>query len=207
MVAARSGTYNSSTTGMPACLLPKSHNITVGAAGKLVFEPSQIYAEVGDLLQFNFLALNHTLTQSSLSNPCTHLGGFSTGFNQFNPRNISGEFVVQYAVTTLAPQWFFCAQTKNVSHCHAGMTFALNPDSGLESLIQKQTSSLPVPSILSTDTSQFPTTTATSQLIHLTSAPLHSATGSSLPSTGSGTRVVGAGWVSISLVMFLATRL
>jgi hypothetical protein len=202
---------------------PKSHAITVGAAGKLVFEPSQIYAEVGDLLQFNFLALNHTLTQSSLSNPCTHLGGFSTGFNQFNPRNISGEFVVQYAVTTLAPQWFFCAQTKNVSHCHAGMTFALNPDSGLESLIQKQKSSsitslpvpitsfpasnVPTPSILSTDTSQIPTPTATSQLIHLTSSPLHSATGSSLPFTGSGTRVVGTGWVSILLVMFLATRL
>lgn len=106
--------------------------ITVGVAGTLAFSPSSVNASAGTVLRFDFLGLNHTLTQSSFANPCTNStsdGAFDTGFNQFNPGNISGRFVVDYVVMSDAPQWFFCAQTKQKSHCNAGMVFSLNPGS------------------------------------------------------------------------------
>ncbi|PVH90696.1 hypothetical protein DM02DRAFT_483865, partial [Periconia macrospinosa] len=102
---------------------PTAH-VTVGAGGALKFSPSSIDADVGTMISFNFLALNHTLTQSSLSHPCKAGGKFDTGFKQFNPQNISGEFVVLYEILSTEPQWFFCAQT---SHCRSGMVFSVNP--------------------------------------------------------------------------------
>jgi plastocyanin len=108
-----------------------SRPVTVGVDGALRFNPVEIDANIGDVIEFTFLKLNHTLTQSTLLHPCSNIGGFSTGFNQFNPSNNSGKFVVKYPVTTLDPQWFFCAQTQNKSHCQAGMVFALNAAEGL----------------------------------------------------------------------------
>jgi plastocyanin len=98
----------------------------VGVGGALRFNPTEIDANIGDVIEFTFLKLNHTLTQSTLFHPCSNVGGFSTGFNQFNPMNDAGKFVVKYPVTTSGPQWFFCAQTQGKSHCQAGMVFALN---------------------------------------------------------------------------------
>lgn len=105
----------------------KRRHVVVGAGAALRFSPNKMDANVGDVIQFRFLALNHTLTQSSLSHPCTPAGGFNTGFRQFNPTNNSGQFIVEYHVNTLSPEWFFCAQTKSRPHCEAGMVFALNP--------------------------------------------------------------------------------
>ncbi|KAF2650675.1 hypothetical protein K491DRAFT_707444 [Lophiostoma macrostomum CBS 122681] len=100
--------------------------VIVGAGGQLVFSPPTVNASIGTVISFDFLSLNHTLTQSEFSNPCQANGEFDTGFRQFNPANVSGSFVVEYEVTALEPQWFFCAQTLKKSHCHAGMVFSLN---------------------------------------------------------------------------------
>jgi plastocyanin len=100
--------------------------VTVGIAGELKFSPASLNASVGSVIAFDFLGRNHTLTQSTLQNPCRKNGSIDTGFNQFNPSNFSGRFVVELKVTTQDPQWFFCAQLSNVSHCHAGMLFSLN---------------------------------------------------------------------------------
>ena len=137
------------------------------------------------MIRFNFLSLNHTLTQSSFTQPCTNLGGFSTGFRQFNPKNVSGEFTVDYVVDTLDPQWFFCTQTKAISHCHAGMVFALNVGDGIESFISAATisstatlesvaSSLSwnsqLGSLAATTTSDQPPTSVTDSQVSATSA-------------------------------------
>jgi plastocyanin len=59
----------------------KTYSVDVGASGDLVFNPNQVDATVGDIIEFNFLALNHTLMQSELSDPCSPNGQFDTGFN------------------------------------------------------------------------------------------------------------------------------
>ena len=138
-----SSTMCSLSTSTPLAELDfTEHSVTVASKGKLIFEPNKIDAHVGDVIRFSFLALNHTLTQSSFSEPCTNLGGFSTGFNQFNPMNVSGQFVVEYRVDNVDPQWFFCAQTLRISHCHAGMVFALNAGGKLSAFISEATGNL-----------------------------------------------------------------
>lgn len=110
--------------------------VTVGALGELAFSPSSLNASIGSTIIFNFLALNHTLTQSNLTDPCLPNGRFDTGFRQFNPLNISGNNVVEFEVQTYEPQWFFCAQHTKVSHCHAGMVFSLNPSGNHSEFLQ-----------------------------------------------------------------------
>jgi plastocyanin len=128
-------TANSSTSTN----LPHTNStlvVTVGALGELAFSPSSLNASIGSTVIFNFLALNHTLTQSNLIDPCLPNGGFDTGFRQFNPSNISGNNVVEFEVQTHDPQWFFCAQHTKVSHCHAGMIFSLNPGGNHSEFVQ-----------------------------------------------------------------------
>jgi plastocyanin len=59
--------------------------VTVGEAGKLIFSPSSLNASAGSVIAFDFLGLNHTLTQSTIGNPCRSNQGLNTGFQQFNP--------------------------------------------------------------------------------------------------------------------------
>ncbi|KAF1357339.1 hypothetical protein EJ07DRAFT_36946, partial [Lizonia empirigonia] len=110
--------------------------VTVGDQGELVFSPPSLNASIGSVVAFNFLASNHTLTQSTLVNPCLYNGGFDSGFKQFNPTNISGKHVIRFKVQTESPQWFFCAQRMKGSHCHAGMVFSLNSGGNHSSFVQ-----------------------------------------------------------------------
>ncbi len=99
--------YPSGTgTGTPA--RPReTHHVQVGARGELVYGPNQLEAKLGDIVRFDFLKLNHSVTQSTFDKPCTYNGGFDTGLNQFNPKNISGKFIVDFQVNTTAPLWFY----------------------------------------------------------------------------------------------------
>lgn len=85
----------------------QTHTVQVGALGELIYGPNQLNAAVGDIVRFDFLKLNHSVTQSSFAKPCTYNGGFDTGLNQFNPKNISGKFLVDFQVNTTAPLWFY----------------------------------------------------------------------------------------------------
>ncbi len=55
--------------------------VDVGQAG-LSFTPSSIAAVQGDLLEFHFHAINHSVAMSDFSTPCTpsKTGGFFSGF-------------------------------------------------------------------------------------------------------------------------------
>ncbi|KAF1940456.1 hypothetical protein EJ02DRAFT_314884, partial [Clathrospora elynae] len=119
--------------------------VTVGKAGRLVFSPSSLNASIGSVVAFDFLSLNHTLSQSSLSDPCHIDGGFDTGFRQFNPANVSGKFVIEVKIIDKEPKWFFCAQTIKRSHCQASMVFSLNPCGAHNQFLQNALIAIDVP--------------------------------------------------------------
>lgn len=116
-------------------------DVTVGSGGNLIFDPSTVDATKGTVIRFNFLALNHSLTQSTYQNPCESNGQFDTHFAQFNPKNESGEFLVDFLVETDSPSWFYCAQTIGKSHCSEGMVFSLNAQGNSEIFRQRAQSS------------------------------------------------------------------
>jgi len=93
---------SSSASELPPLTKPTAH-IIVGDYRNLSFSLNTLNTTVKTILKFNFLSLNHTLTQSHFRDPCQSNGQFDIGFNQFNPANISRKFLVDYEVKTHIP--------------------------------------------------------------------------------------------------------
>ncbi|KAI5821415.1 phosphatidylethanolamine-binding protein [Pyronema omphalodes] len=101
-----------------------THKVIVGGPSGLVYTPEFVQASPGDKVVFDFLARNHTVTQSTLENPCVLMpGGMKSGFRA-NPQSIAGKETFEVTVTDIKPTWWFCAQAQ---HCQQGMVFAINP--------------------------------------------------------------------------------
>jgi len=104
-------------------------NVTVGANDQLVFNPTSLTGvQNNDIVNFQFVTKNHSVTQSTFAAPCT-AAGVSSGFQ--NVSDPSGPTFPTWSITienATSPLWFFCAQTTaNSTHCQAGMVFAINP--------------------------------------------------------------------------------
>lgn len=73
-------------------------DVDVGKHG-LVFEPATVTASIGDIINFHFYPINHSVAQSSFDDPCQPLTG-GTGqipiFSGFIPVK-TGEAVCTYA--------------------------------------------------------------------------------------------------------------
>jgi len=112
--------------------LATEYNVLVGGNGTLTYNPPSISnVSVGDVIRFQFLAKNHTVTQSSFAAPCTNLTtpqpGLDSGFMFINASDTASNSFPVFPVTinsTAAPLWFYCRQT---GHCEQGMVFAINP--------------------------------------------------------------------------------
>jgi len=101
-----------------------NHVVQVGGNGTLTFSPNSIQVAAGDSVSFQFLAKNHTVTQSTFPTPCTAMpNGVDSGF-QFVPPNSSTFMQWTFTVNNAsAPLWFYCRQA---GHCQSGMVFAIN---------------------------------------------------------------------------------
>jgi len=125
-------TSASDTTGVPTATGPAvTHSVKVGGlAGNvpvLKYDPEYVKANVGDVIRFDILAANHTVTESSFDAPCVPNGGIDSGFRP-NKDNIPGAQLFTINVGDNKPKWFYCAQPGNGKpHCQAGMVFAINP--------------------------------------------------------------------------------
>jgi len=108
---------------------PTIHTVVVGGSGKLIYSPAKLVAAKGDIVRFEFMALNHTVTESTFEKPCVSRQGyadfFDTGFVANTGNTMPGptrDFIVKDG----SPRWFYCMQ---MGHCGKGMVFALNPPS------------------------------------------------------------------------------
>ena len=113
-----------------------THTVVAGRPG-LRFDPENIFAEPGSIVEFHFLPANHSVVESSFASPCVPKGAtsFYSGFFPVskNPDGSvaqSGE-VFQIEVRDTKPIWFYCAQDKG-QHCQSGMVGVVNQvvDSG-----------------------------------------------------------------------------
>jgi len=113
-----------------------THRVAVGFNG-LNFEPNNVFANVGEVVEFKFLPKNHSVAQSSFDAPCKPLldnsgmqTGFFAGFNFFTPSGLATD-VFQIKITDTNPVWIYCPQTTG-NHCQNGMAMAINQkvDSG-----------------------------------------------------------------------------
>jgi plastocyanin len=114
--------------GLAACVWAENITVKVGENGGLTYSPESVAAKEGDIISFQFLAKNHTVTQSSFNDPCTRLTTPTLGIDSdYQPVPANATMVPQWSFTVVnasAPLWFYCKQG---AHCKAGMVFAVNP--------------------------------------------------------------------------------
>ncbi|EJD06125.1 uncharacterized protein FOMMEDRAFT_18308 [Fomitiporia mediterranea MF3/22] len=121
------GSYPGSA--QPTSATSTDHKIVVGGPN-LVYNPSNITAQAGDTVTFQFMVKNHTATQSSFGAPCRPLGetsttgqtGFSSGFMPVSA-NATDFPTFTITVNDTAPIWVYCMQA---NHCGQGMVFSVN---------------------------------------------------------------------------------
>lgn len=121
------GSYPGSADPTPAANGPVTHTVIVGGTAGNIFSPSSIQAKPRDIIQFEFHAKNHTVTQSTFKTPCTKKdGGIDSGYT---PVSADATTFPQWSVTVndTAPLWFFCEQG---NHCQSGMVFSVNAVEG-----------------------------------------------------------------------------
>jgi len=106
--------------------------VQVGAGGQLAFSPTNITAQVGDTVAFQFQGKNHSVTQSTFASPCSIMTTPAQGIDSgFQPVAANATQLPEWSFTVnnaSAPLWFFCAQTNPANHCEAGMVFSVNAD-------------------------------------------------------------------------------
>ncbi|KAF2437071.1 hypothetical protein EJ08DRAFT_644599 [Tothia fuscella] len=101
-----------------------THRVIAGFNG-LRFEPENIVAEVGDLVEVHFNPMNHSFAQSSFAEPCKPINDNAI-FSGFMPTpNGENPNVFSIVVQDKQPLWFYCSQTKG-DHCQTGMSMVVN---------------------------------------------------------------------------------
>jgi len=103
-----------------------THSVTAGLAG-LHFDPENVVAAVGDVVEWLYLPKNHSVAQSSFQLPCKPLNGdqgFFSGF-QFPTKSGLNPQVFQIVIEDTLPIWYYCAQTDG-NHCQNGMSGVIN---------------------------------------------------------------------------------
>lgn len=116
------------------------HVVSVGSTEEgsaLTFSPNNVQASQGDMIQFQFRAGNHTVTQSSFDQPCmpismfTNNTGIYSGFQPVAASEAMGlipTYTVMVANTN--PMWFYCSQGR---HCQNGMVMVVNENTAANS--------------------------------------------------------------------------
>ncbi|KAF4981974.1 hypothetical protein FZEAL_2320 [Fusarium zealandicum] len=122
--AASKTTYD--TPDSVVSLTGVTHSVNAGLGG-LRFDPDNVVAEIGDIVEWHFLPKNHSVAQSSFGEPCEPLGdgtGFFAGFN-FVTAEGQADNVFRIVVEDKMPIWYYCPQQMG-NHCQSGMVGVIN---------------------------------------------------------------------------------
>ncbi|KAI9655699.1 MAG: hypothetical protein M1829_000611 [Trizodia sp. TS-e1964] len=98
-------------------------------AGDLKFEPNDLKALTGDMVQFQFYPKNHSVVQSTFDQPCQPIQNnvpSSPGFfSGFMPVSADSQSMLTYTImiNNTNPIWFYCSQGR---HCQSGMAGVIN---------------------------------------------------------------------------------
>jgi plastocyanin len=98
--------------------------------GDLKFEPNNLQAEAGHVVQFQFWPKNHSVVQSTFDQPCVPINNVNSSiagfFSGFMPIQADATTRPTYTIVVndTKPIWYYCSQGE---HCQAGMVGVINP--------------------------------------------------------------------------------
>ncbi|KAK4098433.1 hypothetical protein N658DRAFT_499490 [Parathielavia hyrcaniae] len=117
---------------------PRTTHTVVAGRGGLRFDPDNVVAEVGSVVEFHFTPLNHSVVEAAFDAPCVPKDAADSFFSGFFPVTrptdgsaVQSAEVFQIEVRDDKPVWFYCAQNAG-RHCQSGMVGVVNQrfDSG-----------------------------------------------------------------------------
>jgi len=120
-----STTFESMIIAFATAMRQTTYIIDVEVREDTLFVLNQLNAFVKNVIHFQFLKLNHTLTQLTLENSCTLNDDFDMSFQFFNLLNQINK-TLNFVVLNTDSAWFFCYQIIDMPHCWKGMMFKLN---------------------------------------------------------------------------------
>jgi plastocyanin len=85
-------TASSNEPAAVAARAPGATHSVIAGLGGLRFDPDNVVAEIGDIVEFHFLPKNHSVAQSSFNKPCVPINdnAFFSGFlPTANGQNVS----------------------------------------------------------------------------------------------------------------------
>jgi len=113
-----------------------THTVVAGRGG-LKFEPDNIVAEIGEIVEFHYLPKNHSVAQSSFEKPCVPLDNGASFFSGFQPvAEGQSNNVFQITVKDKTPIWFYCSQPVG-AHCKNGMSGSINQNFSSQKTLAK----------------------------------------------------------------------
>ncbi|KAL7792559.1 hypothetical protein V8C37DRAFT_379880 [Trichoderma ceciliae] len=127
------------TLGTRTYLTGVTHSVVAGLGG-LRFDPDNVVADVGDIVEVHFLAKNHSIAQSDFAHPCKPLSdgtGFFAGFNFVTSEGQQNPNVYQFTIVDTNPVWYYCPQTTG-NHCQNGMTGVVNQNFNSDKTLANQ---------------------------------------------------------------------
>lgn len=127
LIAAAPTTTNQDLPSRTVPLTGVTHSVVAGLGG-LRFDPDNVVAEVGDLIEWHFLPKNHSIAQSNFANPCRPLAdgsGFFSGFKFVTQEGQAPDVFRVVVEDDSKPIWYYCAQQVG-NHCQAGMSGVVN---------------------------------------------------------------------------------
>ncbi|KAF4980780.1 hypothetical protein FZEAL_3294 [Fusarium zealandicum] len=107
------------------------HIVKVGDGG-ITFQPAELKAAVGDVVEFHFYKGTHSVAQSSFDDPCEPLNSTSFFSGEFSVTDDISDQVFSLTIKSEEPMWYYCATGQ---HCQGGMVGVINaPSSGQRTL-------------------------------------------------------------------------
>ncbi|KAK4096843.1 hypothetical protein N658DRAFT_501091 [Parathielavia hyrcaniae] len=107
--------------------------VSVGKTG-LTFEPNEIHAEEGDVIEFRFWPRNHSVVAGDFHSACRPAedNGFSSGFFPTQNGTVNAQ-VFRVTINHTSPMPIYCSQNTG-QHCKNGMVAVINPSHRDDSL-------------------------------------------------------------------------
>ena len=125
MTATATGTASATSPSMTMYVVKVSNK-----KGDLTFEPNNLTAPVGSVVQFQFYPKNHSVVQAAFSNPCEPINNVMSNvtgfFSGYMPTTLDAKMKPGFTIPIMdsKPIWYYCSQEK---HCQAGMVGVINP--------------------------------------------------------------------------------
>ncbi|KAL2886485.1 putative GPI-anchored cupredoxin [Ceratocystis lukuohia] len=101
---------------------PQTRTVWIGGTNKV--SPQELWANVGDKIEFHFLSGLHSVVEADFDDPCEHNGGFASGYFATSESAHQNVEVFVITIQDKSPLWYYDGA---YDECMNGAVGVINP--------------------------------------------------------------------------------